>query len=463
MDGADWVSLLEDWKLERGQRVLVLSTRAALRSRPLEAEGFEPVVPTDPERLDYPAHHFDAAIVEGLLDRSEWDRWILQQVWRCLKEGAGLGLVAGNLWSLTSPWDAVRLAERTWRELARRMARASSPPTRAVSQPFRGHLYTPQRMQQLLTGLGFEVLACKAGDRGLLGPRFGTSWMVSARKRVAGVAGGSVPLPACAHHRVAYERAHKAYFEARSGWLARAGRAPMAAAKPLDLGAYANAQVLVLAPHPDDEVIGCGGTLLRLVKAGAGVTCVQATDGSDAWALRDAPESVRRTVRLDEARRVAAAAGFVRLEEWRADNRAFEASEELVTRMAALLEELQPRLVFSAFLADMHRDHLTLNRILSRAIRRAQAATRETLILGYEVWSKAPADAICDVTDVRAEQESLLWQYPTGMRTDDFIRLCEERNYYNACTYLDRAGYAEVFQVSQATEFPDLFEATTSG
>ena len=38
-------------------------------------------------------------------------------------------------------------------------------------------------------------------------------------------------------------------------------------------------KVMVLAPHMDDETIGCGGTLARHVRAGASVTVVFLTDG----------------------------------------------------------------------------------------------------------------------------------------------------------------------------------------
>ena len=40
-----------------------------------------------------------------------------------------------------------------------------------------------------------------------------------------------------------------------------------------------NERIVVLAPHMDDEVIGCGGTLARHVACGAEVTIVFLTDG----------------------------------------------------------------------------------------------------------------------------------------------------------------------------------------
>jgi len=39
-------------------------------------------------------------------------------------------------------------------------------------------------------------------------------------------------------------------------------------------------RVLVLAPHADDEVFGCGGTLYLLAQAGAAITVIVASDGA---------------------------------------------------------------------------------------------------------------------------------------------------------------------------------------
>ena len=55
-------------------------------------------------------------------------------------------------------------------------------------------------------------------------------------------------------------------------------------------------RILVLAPHMDDEILGCGGTLRKHVRAGAGVTAVFMTDGR-----RGDPEL--NAARLPEAER----------------------------------------------------------------------------------------------------------------------------------------------------------------
>ena len=46
-----------------------------------------------------------------------------------------------------------------------------------------------------------------------------------------------------------------------------------------DLEPYRDRNVLVFAPHQDDDTLGCGGTIRRLVELGAKVTVVYMTDG----------------------------------------------------------------------------------------------------------------------------------------------------------------------------------------
>ena len=64
---------------------------------------------------------------------------------------------------------------------------------------------------------------------------------------------------------------------------------------PTPISDYAHRTVVVLAPHSDDETIGCGGTLARHVECGAQVHVIFLTDGR--WGDgAGADRSQRRTV-----------------------------------------------------------------------------------------------------------------------------------------------------------------------
>ncbi len=456
-----------------GTSVLVLAAADSPLPRLLAEAGLAPQWADAAQPLPQPAAPFRAAAVCDVLERVEWDRWVAQQLRARLEPGAPRVLVTRNLASLASVGDAWWLARRALRELVARARRALHLPAPRAPQRFRGRRYTAARLRALLAPLGYEIERLEPHGPGLTAPLaalapgrampFARHWLVVARPRRTGVLGGSVPLAGCREHLPAFEREQAPFLAARDAWAARHPQAVAPAAEELDPRAYAGSWALAFAPHPDDEIIGCGGTLLRLAAAGAHVLCVHATDGSDSHALRDAPEEARRVVRLTEARAVAAAAAFVEPEFWRADNRDFRCTGEWVERAARLLREHRPRLVFTSFLTDIHPDHLTLNQILAEAIAMAGEALAESLVLGYEVWALAPASRVCDVTAVREKQEALLWTYATAMKVDDFIALCERRNYYHACRLLRRAGYAEVFHAVRARDYPALVAEALRG
>jgi LmbE family N-acetylglucosaminyl deacetylase len=430
--------------LRPGARVLALAhDPAALASR-VEQLGFVPVLARPDAPLALEPGSVDAAILVDALERTEWDRWLLQQVRCALVEGAPLVLVARNLWSLATPGDALELVGRIGGELARRARARLKPGAPPEARPFRGRRYRGRMLCAMLERLGFEVASCTGG-----GTR--ATWLVRAHARERRVL-------ACAEQVTDYEREHADFVRVRDAWAA--AHPQDAAVEVLDPAAYAGAVALVLAPHPDDEIIGCGGTILGLVKGGCRVVCVQATDGSDGWALRGLPEEARRTVRMTEARAVARAAGIAETDEWLADNRAFRATPAMVTRLAALLRRLEPRLVFTPFLTDAHLDHRTLNQIAADAIVAAGDAMAQARVLGYEVWALVPANVVSDVTAVRAEQEALLRLYENAMKVDDFIEMCERRNSYNACRLLGRAGSAEAFHGVPARDYPALVAET---
>jgi LmbE family N-acetylglucosaminyl deacetylase len=386
-----------------------------------------------------------ALCVELALGRTEWDRRLLQVLRMQLDDGAPVRVRERNLASLASPRDA--FAARIARELARRLP-GGRP---GADRPFTERRYTRARLAALLDATGYDVERVE-------GRALGADWVAFADARPADPVTGFVACGTGPEAVASFEAAHAAQFAARDLWLAQRRPGPaVAAPRNFDAQAYAGRTVFVLAPHPDDEIVGAGGTLLRLARAGARVVCVLATDGASGYALRHAPTEERRTVRIAEAHAVSARAGFAELVAWQVDEAAFAPAPELAARLADLLARERPALVLTPFLTDEHAHHVAMSALLADALGSAPAAASEDCrVLGYEVWGAAPPDVVCDVTDLRAEFEALLWTYDTGMKVDDFVDLCTRRGAHHARAYLGRAGLAETFFACPARDYPAL-------
>ncbi len=123
--------------------------------------------------------------------------------------------------------------------------------------------------------------------------------------------------------------------------------------------------VLVLAPHPDDEVIGPGGTIRRHQLAARAITVAILTDGR--WGGYNADGTLVQR-RKDESRRAAEIIGTPPPLFFDAPDGNLEETPELLARIAPLFTERKPKYVYLPALTDGHPDHWSTNCVLQRAI-----------------------------------------------------------------------------------------------
>ena len=218
---------------------------------------------------------------------------------------------------------------------------------------------------------------------------------------------------------------------------------------------------VVLSPHPDDELIGCGGLLLELIAGGVKVHIVQLTDGAESEALRDADEPRRRTVRVVEARRVAEAMGVDRLTCLNAPNGHLNAFAPYVEPVQRLLRESPPDLVFVPFVNDRHPDHVAANLLLDSALR-GLSGMGSPLVLAYEVGWPVPPHYVHPTDSFVQLKLDLLMMYPTPMCVVDYIWHCQVRDGHHSRRHLGREGYAEAYLAMECGLFHRLIEAHRS-
>lgn len=141
---------------------------------------------------------------------------------------------------------------------------------------------------------------------------------------------------------------------------------------------------MIVAPHPDDETLGCGGTIIKKLALAAPVHVVFTTDGGGSHRAMDRDELVAR--RMNEAKAACATLGlpeenifFLGLPDGALCRHEATAADELV----ALMEKYNPQQVFATYRHDNHPDHLATNRAVRSAIRQG---TRPRTFLEYPIW-----------------------------------------------------------------------------
>ena len=148
-------------------------------------------------------------------------------------------------------------------------------------------------------------------------------------------------------------------------------------------------RVLVIAPHPDDEVIAVGGTMALHQRAGSEMQTLYAT--------MDDPAPDGSTVRRGEAERAARLLGFdprfLGL-----PNGALSLNEESLTRgIEEAIRSFRPEVIYCPFPADHHRDHMSASACTGAAIARSGY---DGEICCYEVWPSLWPNAGVDITSV---------------------------------------------------------------
>ena len=444
---------------------------------------------------------FDLVVAMGLIEYLEWDRWAMQEMHRVLKPGGHLIATVPNKLRLSN------LAEPTWvAQQAKIRLRRGAPlsptsggndatngesstvqgsPSQAEPPAFARRQYVPRNFDGTLQQLGFTIRASMSHGFGPFRALRRSNRVTVALHQLIQACSGLVFVPwldrfgsnynvLCQkgeneveqrRHRLntnikanwaPFRRTYSAAFQRLHEWTAQHSEFTNMPVRQLEALVDGSSDVLVLSPHPDDEIIGCGGTLAKLIGRGAKVTVVHMTDGSATAGLRDATEEERSTVRLGEAQEVGRRLGVAELILLKQPDMGLECNGETVEALAQMLDRVRPSAVFAPFINDPHRDHRATNQILKVAMTSADVGPNSATVFGYEVWSFVAPNVLCLIDDQFEDKAELLFRYRTGMKVVDYVRFCEALNSYNAHKELAHKGYAEAFFALDAQTYLEL-------
>lgn len=128
-------------------------------------------------------------------------------------------------------------------------------------------------------------------------------------------------------------------------------------------------RILVFAAHPDDDIIGCGGSLAKQVKLGNQVSVCYMTSG-EAASLKHSKRELAG-IREQEAMNAAQVIGFQDLTYLRNSDGYLEYNHDNLKRLVELFREKRPHIVYVHHQADAHQDHRITFQLVNESLGRA--------------------------------------------------------------------------------------------
>jgi LmbE family N-acetylglucosaminyl deacetylase len=196
--------------------------------------------------------------------------------------------------------------------------------------------------------------------------------------------------------------------------------------------------VLVLAPHPDDEVLGCGGAIARHVSQRAPVRVVIVTDGAFGAGPGDQPAVAAR--RKEESRAAAAVLGYGAPEFWDLPDQGLTYGEALVERLCEAITAAD--LIYAPSILEMHPDHRTLGMAAAEAMRRLGG---ERQLAFYEIGVPFRPNLLLDITDVAAIKERAIGCFASQLAKQAYGDHITALNRYRTYTLPAHVEFAEAF------------------
>lgn len=217
------------------------------------------------------------------------------------------------------------------------------------------------------------------------------------------------------------------------------------------------ARALVLAAHPDDESLGCAGTLALLADGGATVTVVFATDGEATRGSSAAPGDTAR-LRRGEGQGACRILGVDRVRHLGLSDGGLTADVgSLAGALSEVVAECNPEVLLLPWFLDGHPDHQALSTALARA--RAPAHLE---VWGYETWTPVPANRLVDITAVVERKRRALAAHTTAQLAIDLeagLGLSRWRSLHG----LMGRGYAEAFLAAPVGRYLQLADQAWAG
>ena len=218
--------------------------------------------------------------------------------------------------------------------------------------------------------------------------------------------------------------------------------------------------ILVFAPHFDDESIACGGTIIKHVRAGDDVSIVFMTSGNSGSMSHQYLSQIEYgQLRKVEATAAMKVLGITRQSEClELDEGLMCPTPDLEKLLIAMIRRIKPDIVYVPHENENHNDHVVTYTVVTKVIHCAKwkyfphlgvNPHKVSEIRAYEVWTPMQRPNLyVDITDVVRDKEKAIKCYQSQLIHYAYHDAIIGLNRYRGITGAD-SEFAEAFSVEK--------------
>lgn len=207
--------------------------------------------------------------------------------------------------------------------------------------------------------------------------------------------------------------------------------------------------VLVFAPHPDDEVFGCGGAIMRHIEQGIPVCVIVVSNGAHGASEENVTEYTLQ--RQNESIAAARILGYGMPIFWQYKDRQVCYGEKLIQEILTAIHDTGADLVYAPSVFEMHPDHRALGMAAVEAIRRIGSNTAIKIAL-YEVGTPLPPNQLLDISDLVARKAAAMACFISQNAKQHYDQHIASLNHYRTYTLPVDVTAAEAYILLSAEE-----------
>ena len=201
-------------------------------------------------------------------------------------------------------------------------------------------------------------------------------------------------------------------------------------------------KALVIAPHQDDESIGCGGTVIKHVQNGGRLEIAFCTSGEEKrmYECKDASKILGSKINH-----------FLQF-----DIRSLSKNtEQLSERFVELFNRIKPEIIFLPFMIDNHPDHIAISKAFIKAYNKKKI---DAMIYAYSVWITLIPNVVVDISQQWEQKKQAINCYKTQTATRDYETMASSISKYWSVVKGKNTQYCEVFFKASTADYVSLIK-----